>query len=145
MARVHLQAPVVVADPTSGALLDGGGVVGTQVVLQPAEQGVGLGDVDGGGGRGDVGEQAAQLAGVAAERCQQRMGDQVGRAVVVARDHAAEVGEVVPQRGRRLRQPDVDVAVLAEGLEQGDLGDRQPGVPEQREPVRECESVTADA
>ena len=46
VARVHLEAPVVVAEPAAGPLLDRGSVVGAQVVLQPAEQGVGLGDVD---------------------------------------------------------------------------------------------------
>ena len=51
----------------------------------------------------------------------------------------------VPQRGRRLRQVEVYVAVPAERSEQLDLGDRQPGVPEQRQPVRQIEPVSAGA
>ena len=56
---------------------------------------------------------------------------------------AAVPGERVPQRRRGLRQPEVHVAVLAERAEQLDLGDRQPGVTEQREPVGQVEPVTA--
>ena len=49
------------------------------------------------------------------------------------------------RRGRRLRQPEVHVAELAEGLEQLDLGDRQPGVAEERQPGRERQPVPAVA
>ena len=60
-------------------------------------------------------------------------------------DHPAASGEGVPERGRRLREPQVDVAVLAERGEQVDLGRRQPGVPEQRQPARQVEAGAAGA
>ena len=47
--------------------------------------------------------------------------------------------ERLPEGGGGVRQPQVHVAVLAEGGEQLDLGDRQPGVAEQRQPGRQVE------
>ena len=63
------------------------------------------------------------------------MADPVGGVVVGRATTPAEAGERVPERGRGLRQPEVDVAVVAERGQQLDLGDRQPGVAEQREPA----------
>ena len=97
---------------------------------------------------GAVSAWRPRRAAVAAPGCRDpampATGDRpLGRAVVAARNHAVEVGERVPQRGRWLWQPEVDVAVLAERPEQLDLGNRQPGVAEQRQPVREVEFVAA--
>ena len=51
----------------------------------------------------------------------------------------------VPQRGGGVRQPEVHVAVLPERAEQLDLGDRDPGVPEEREPRRQVDLLGAVA
>jgi hypothetical protein len=61
--------------------------------------------------------------------------------VLDARDGADEVTELSPQRFGGVRQPQVHVAVLPEGGEQLDLGDRDPGVAEQREPCRQMDRI----
>ena len=63
--------------------------------------------------------------------------------VLVAGDDDAVPGECLPELWRRLREVEVDVAVLAEGAEQLDLGHRQPRVTEQGQPVGQVEPVTA--
>ena len=65
------------------------------------------------------------------------MAHPVLRLVPGARHGSAEVREHGPQRGRGVRQPEVDLVVLPEGGEQLDLGGGDPGVPEQREPFGE--------
>ena len=85
-----------------------------------------------------VAERAAQLAGVAAQRGEQRVPDH-GRRTGRRRAPPAPRGrrrQRLPQRGGGLRQPEVDVAVLAERAQQLDLGHGQAGVAEEREPRR---------
>ena len=109
------------------------------VGLQPAEQ-----RVRAGGRRaevlvgGDVGGQAAlQLAQVPAEGGQQRMADRAVTGVVAARNRAAHAGERSPQVVAGVRQPQVKIVVGGQRPDQLDLGGRQPGVPEQRQPLRQ--------
>ena len=65
------------------------------------------------------------------------MPHELARRVALAGDDAllGEGGQPLPQVGGGLGQPQVHVAVDGEGLEQLDLGDREPGVAEEREPV----------
>ena len=140
VAGVDLEAVVVDGGhPTRPHRLVGS-AVGTKVVLEPAEQRRPVLDL---GGRGDVDphavEDPAQLTGVAAQRGEQRVVDPLGGRVVVAGDDAADSSQRVPERGRGLRQPEVDVASLAESRQQLDLGHRQPGVAEQGQPVGQVE------
>ena len=114
-------------------------------LLQPGEQGRGRFDpavprsptslLD------DRRERALQLAHVATEGGEQRVADPLVGAVLAARHGAGRSVERVPERGRGVRQPEVHVAVLAERAEQLDLGDRDPGVAEQREPRRQVGPV----
>ena len=75
------------------------------------------------------------------------MPDEVARRVVVAGHHTlgGEGGQPLPQVGRGLGQPQVHVAAAGQGVQQLDLGDREPGVPEEREPLRQLEPATRDA
>ena len=53
--------------------------------------------------------------------------------------------ERLPQVVAGVRQPQVEVVVGGQGVEQLDLGGGQPGVPEQRQPLRQVRSVTPAA
>ncbi len=121
-------------------------MVGAEVTLQPAEERV-RGRLRGGRAARQVAEGAAQLARVAAERPEQRVVDEVGGGVEGA-GHLTLAGdrcERVPQDGGRLRQPQVDVAQLAERGQEGHLGLRQPRVPEEGQPRRQVEVAPAGA
>ena len=65
------------------------------------------------------------------------MADLAVAGVVAAGDLAVHVGERLPQVVAGVRQPQVKVVVGGQGVEQFDLGARQPGVAEQREPLRQ--------
>ena len=52
-------------------------------------------------------------------------------------DRAAQSGQRTPQVVAGMRQPQVQVVVGGQRVEQFDLGDRQPGVAEQRQPRRQ--------
>ena len=84
-----------------------------------------------------------QLTHVATQRGEQRVADPLVGDVLDARHGPAEVGQRRPQRGGRVRQPEVHVAVLPERAEQLDLGHRDPGVAEEREPLREVDLLGA--
>ena len=90
-------------------------------------------------------QRPLQLPRVPPQRPQQRVPDLPDRGVLGPRHRPLRrhLRQVVPERGRHLRQPQVHVAQLAERTQQLDLGDRQPGVPEQRQPRRQVEPVTA--
>ncbi len=90
-------------------------------------------------------ERSAELAAVAAQGGEQRVLDLRGGVVVGAGDDATQAGQVVPQLRRRLRQPDVYVAGLAQRPQQLDLGHREAGVAEQRQPGRELEPLPSRA
>ena len=86
----------------------------------------------------DVGGQAAlQLAQIPAEGGQQRMADPAVAGVVAAGDRAVQVAERSPQVVAGMGQPQVQVVVGGQRLDQLDLGDGQPGVSEQRQPLRQ--------
>ncbi len=142
VAGMYLQAAVVGRRHPRGPELAVGSPVGAEVGLEPAEE---RGPLLQRGSRGrldaDVVEDPAQLAGVTAQGCQQRVVDSLGGRVVVARDHPADAPQVVPEHRRGLGKPQVDVTSLAERAEQLHLGDRQPGVAEEGEPVRQVETV----
>ena len=138
VAGVHLDAAVVGGSLPSGRS-EG---VAAQVVLQPAEQGV-----RGRGHRGVVvvgrnrGQGPLQLAAVAGEGGQQRVSGLVVAVVGGAVDgtSAEGRGERVPERAAGVRQPEVYGAARGQRGEQLDLGDRQPGVAEQGQPVGQVE------
>ena len=67
------------------------------------------------------------------------MADPLCGGVVGPRHGAADVGQVLPELRRRLWQPDMDVAMVAERAQQLDLGDGESGVAEQRQPGRQFE------
>ena len=70
-----------------------------------------------------VGGQAAlQFAQVAAEGGQQRVPDVAVAGVVAAGDRAVHAGERLPQVVAGVRQPQVEVVVGGQGVEQFDLG-----------------------
>ncbi len=137
VAAVHLHRAVVGAQRPSVAPH----LVGGDVGLQPAQQGVGAV----GAGRSRevfvglrVRRQAAlQLAKVAAEGGQQRMADLAVAGVAAAGDLAVHVGERLPQPVAGVRQPQVQIVVGGQRVEEFDLGARQPGVAEQRQPLRQ--------
>ena len=144
VAGVHLHTAVVLGQRPARELDGRRRVVGPDVGLQVPEQvvarrhGTQRGRVD---GPGQDRQRALQLAGVTAERGEQGVSGVRRGAVVVARHRTlrARPGQVGPERGRGLRQPEVDVTVLAECAEQLDLGRRQPGVAEQGEPTRQVQ------
>ncbi len=146
MAGVHLEAAVVGGRLTACSQRSVGHPVGAQVRLEPAEPGGRIGDV-GPPRRVDTHavEDPAQLPAVATERGEQGVVDVRHGRVVVAGHHRAGAAELVPQRRRGLGQPEVDVALLPQRGEQLDLGGREPGVSEEREPVGEVEPGFAPA
>ena len=85
------------------------------------------------------GQAALQLADVAAQRGQQRVADPRWPGSSSRGHGPGGVGQRLPQRVAGVRQPQVDVVVVGERGEQLDLGDRQPGVAEQREPAGQVE------
>ena len=76
-----------------------------------------------------------QLAQVAAEGGQQRVADVAVAGVVAAGDLAVLAGELSPEVVAGVGQPQVKVVVGGQRVEQFDLGARQPGVAEQRQPL----------
>ena len=145
---MDLDGPVFVGEGAGGAGGPVGHGVGAQVVLEPAEHGVRrlvvLG-VFGGWGRrrsGGDGEGALHLAHVAAEGGGERMADVLTGRVVLALGRAGvnDGRERAPGGGGGHRQPEMHFANVGDGGDQLELGDREPGVAEQREPVgeREC-------
>ena len=152
----HLAQHVDLARRRRGTRAPGGAVVRRRARARRARRPSGRGWRAGRAGASRAGCSAparsgvrgrSRLAGPAAERCAAARGrraparpssgcpTRLGRGVVLARHRTADAGQRVPQLRRRLRQPEVDVAELAERLQQLDLGDRQPGVAEQREPA----------
>ena len=115
-------------------------LVGGDVGLQPAQQGVGAVGSAGPGRYSSVcgvgGQAALQFAKVAAEGGQQRMPDLAVAGVVAAGDLAMDVGEGLPQAVAGVRQPQVQVVMGRERVEQFDLRAGQPGVAEQRQSAR---------
>ena len=114
------------------------------VGLQPAEQGVPRGCVEPGPGgrrRRPPREVRCSSRRSRPERREQRVPDLLVGAVVASRDRPGRAGERVPQGARRVRQPEVHVAVRAQRVEQLDLGHGDPGVPEEGEPRREVERL----
>ena len=94
------------------------------------------------------GDQAdLQLADVAAERGEQGMAGELpsGVAVSTRRGRLLGLPEVLgdpgPQRGGRVRQPHVHIAVLRERGEHGEMGRREPGGTEERQPRRQVGRV----
>jgi hypothetical protein len=136
VAGMHLDAAIGGLEDSTARLGEG---IGGEIVLEPPEQGVrALGDgtdrvVDVEERR----ERALQLADVATQRREQGMVNPLVGGVAAARHGAGEVDQGIPLRLGRMRQPDVDVTVLAEGAEQLGLGDGDPGVAEEREPRRQ--------
>ena len=129
---------------------DGRAVV-AQVVLQALQQrrrrvlGRGVVDVRDAGPR--RGEAQLQLTGIAREGAQQRVGGDAGRRVrraTPADAHPGGAAHRVPQRGRGVRQPEVDLAGAREGLEDLQVGGGQPGGPEEGEPRREVPVAAAE-
>ena len=85
-------------------------------------------------------EAALQLALVAAERGEQRVPDPAVAPVVARGDRAlGEVGQPLPEVGDGCGSQRCISRWSAERAEQLDLGDRQPGVAEQRDPRRQFE------
>ena len=132
VATVHLHRPVIGLEPSAFSAHDVGGDVG----LQPAEQRV----------RTVVpaeifiavrirGQAALELAKIAAEGGQQRMTDLTVTGVVAAGDLAVRAGERLPQRVAGVRQPQVEVVVGRQRVEQFDLGPGQPRVAEEGDPL----------
>ena len=113
----------------------GANSVGGDVGLQPAEQRVRAGParpVLVGGEPG--GQDALQLSGVAAQCHQQGMCGGTMAGVVPARHHTGDLGQSIPQRTARMRQPQMQVVVHGQRLEQFQVGAGQSGVTEQRHP-----------
>ena len=82
-------------------------------------------------------QRALQLTQVAAQGLQQRMARPPAGWCRRARHRAADAGERLPQRVAGVRQPQVQVVMGGQRVEQLDVGARQPGVPEQRQPRRQ--------
>ena len=94
------------------------------------------------------GDPELQLAGVAAEARQQDVAGNVGRLVVTPIRDLARIGEggdLLPQSGGGMREPQVDVAVLGERDDDVELRGCQPGGPEQRQPVRQVYQIRLGA
>ena len=140
VAGVHLDRPVA---GRRGRRPAGRDEVGGEVALEPAEQGVGQGRrrevlV----GRDRHGRQGPlELPRVAAEAQQEGVTHPLVAVVGAPVDGTARSGQGLPQGRRRVWQPDMDVTLGRERVEQVDLGDRQPGVPEEREPHRQVERL----
>ena len=111
MTGVHLHRAVAGAQGPGGRGADG---IGAQVLLEPAEQGVGGPRVEGGGVVGglDGGQGPLQLPDVASERRQQRVVDEPVGVVLAPRDRTRPrlLGEPVPEVGGGVGQPQVDAA-----------------------------------
>ena len=93
-------------------------------------------------------QRPLQLARVAPQRARAADARHLADRGVLGARHRPRRGTPRPARPtarRDLRQPQVHVAQLAQGAEQLHLGDRQPGVPEQRQPRRQVEPVAAGA
>src|SRR5262245_42221839 len=87
-----------------------------------------------------VGGQAAlQFAQVTAEGGEQWVVDAAVAGVVAAGDGAMHGGELLPQIGAGMRQPEVEIMVRGKGVEELDLGRRQPGVSEEGQPLRQVD------
>ena len=85
-----------------------------------------------------VGGQAAlELAQVAAEGGQQWVSDVAMAGVVAAGDSAVLARELLPQVVAGVRQPEVEIVVCGQGIEQLDLGGGQSGMPEQGQAYRQ--------
>ena len=113
-------------------------LVGGDIRLQPAQQRVGVP----GAGQDDVGRRgdrqaALQFPQIPPEGGQQGMLDPAMAVVVAACDPLAQIGQPGPQHRAGMRQPEVDLMVGRECVEQFDVGGRQPGVAEQRYPLRQ--------
>ena len=109
-------------------------LIGGDVGLQPAQQGVRAVIRHQELVVGDGGQRALQFAEIAAQGGEQRVID-AAVAVVVATGHrGAKAVQRGPQRGTRVRQPQVHVVVFGQCIQQFDVGDREPGVAEQRDP-----------
>ena len=134
VAAVHLNRPVVRLDrPTLR-----GNRIGGDIGLQPAEQSVRPGrtrqELVGGHRRRQA---ALEFTEVTPEAGQRRVAGQSVALVVPARDDPALAAQRRPQRSARMRQPQVQVVVDGQRLEQLDIGGGQPGVSEQRQPPRQ--------
>ena len=149
VAGVHLEAAVVVGEAAAGALGDGRGVVGAQVVPGASRAGCRASrQARPPCGRRRDRRRASRRSSRVSRPSEASSGwpTRLGGRVVVARHHAAEAGQVVPQRAAR--------AAAARGGRRGcspsasqqlDLGDREPGVAEQRQPRRQVEPLSARA
>ena len=82
-------------------------------------------------------ESQLELADVAAQAGEQGVRDPLGARVVGA-PLGVPALEMGPQRGRGVRQPEVDVVVGGERVEHAQLGVREPGGAEEGEPSREA-------
>ena len=118
VAAVDLHRAVVVAELSRA----GADFVGADVGLQPTQQGVGSWC----GADEFVGvaawQAALHFAKIAAEGVEQRMVGPVAAGVVLARHGLVDVGERLPQVVARVRQPQVQVVVGGQRLEQFDVG-----------------------
>ena len=134
MAGVHLHRAVRGRVGPRGAVLP-------DVLLQPTEHGVGrhlAGVVAALAGR----EPQLELPRVARTRPQQRVDGQVSRRVVAScGGRGAAVSDALPQRPRRVRQPQVHVAVRGQGFEDRELLGGHPGRAEHRQPGREVHVI----
>ena len=106
--------------------------VGRDVGLQPAEKVVGFGCatkvfVGSGANR----QAALQLAQIAPECAQQRVSGSVVTGVVAARDSAVEVGQRSPEIIAGMGQPQMQVVVGGQRIQQFDVGTCQSGMAEQ--------------
>ena len=131
VTAVHLHGPVASGQNATVRTYRVGGDVG----LQPAQQRIrmicaGKGFIACRSGR----HAALQLSQVAAEGGQQWVPD-AAMALVVASGHdPAQIGQRRPRLRARVRQPQVQFVMGAQRLQQFDIGGRQPGVAEQRQP-----------
>ena len=141
---VDLDRPVALAHHAVGPVGVVGLVVGTQVGLEPLEQGrCGIRGrlLERLVGRPRHGEGALQLARVAPQPGEQRMSDELDAAIQRSRHRAGRDlgGDRLPPGGGGLGEPDVDVAMLGECREQLGLAAGDPRVPEEGEPPRQIE------
>ena len=140
VAGVHLDRAV--ADGQDPAV--GPRQVGGEVALEPAEQGVGQRTRS--AGSSSVAMAAVESARWSSRVSRPRLSSSGCRTALVAVvdgpvDRAAGPGQGLPQRRRGVGEPDVDVAFGRERIDQLDLGDRQPGVAEQRQAHRQVERL----
>ncbi|KMO84218.1 hypothetical protein MCHUDSM44219_00810 [Mycolicibacterium chubuense] len=134
VAAVHLNRPIGAVERTT---LRANGVRG-DIGLQPAEQcrrTIGRAEkrVRCRGGR----QCALQFTQIAAQRREQRVTDGAVRRVGAPRHRPVASPQRHPQIVAGVRQPQVQLVVRAERVQQFDLGERQSGVTEQRQPARQ--------